>query len=146
MRTPARAGLTGVEDSPAARVAVLALVGAVTRADIAGLCASLDNRLEVGAVVVVVCDVGALSRPDVVALDALARLELVARRRGARLALHHASAELLELVALAGLGRAVRACVPAVHGCCLVDELGGEPEGGEQRRVEEVRDATDPAG
>ena len=143
MRTPSRAGLTGVEDSRAARIAVLALVGAVTRADVARLCASLDDRLDVG--VVVVCDVGALTRPDVIALDALARLELIARRRGARLALHRASAELLELVTLAGLGDAVRACDPTLHDCGLVDELGREPEGGEQRGVEEVRDATDPA-
>ena len=145
MRTRSRAGLLGVQDSRAARVAVLALVGAVTRADIPGLCARLSDRLDVSAVVVVVCDVGALVGPDVAALDALARLELIARRRGARLALHRASAELLELVALAGLSRAMPACDATLHGCGLVDELGREPEGGEQRGVEEVRDATDPA-
>jgi hypothetical protein len=48
------------------------------------------------------CDVAGLP-PDAVTVDALARLQLVARRNGWVVRLCNASAELLELVALMGL-------------------------------------------
>jgi hypothetical protein len=37
-------------------------------------------------------------------IDGLARLALIARRHGCDLAIHHASAELADLIELAGLG------------------------------------------
>ena len=46
-----------------------------------------------------VCDVD----PDAVTVDALARLQLAARRLSCRLLLHNASPELLKLVAFMGL-------------------------------------------
>jgi hypothetical protein len=51
---------------------------------------------------VTICDVGGLAA-DAVTVDALARLQLAARRRGFRLFLCHASAELFDLVAFMGL-------------------------------------------
>ena len=42
-------------------------------------------------------------RPDLATVDALARLQLAALRRGVRLRLSHASAELVDLVAFLGL-------------------------------------------
>ena len=51
---------------------------------------------------VVLCDVRG-AEPDAVTVDALARLQLVARRGGRELRLVHASAELLRLVAFMGL-------------------------------------------
>ncbi len=51
-----------------------------------------------------VCDVRRLSAPDCAAVDALARLQLTARRRGQRICLRNASRELAELLTLAGLG------------------------------------------
>jgi ABC-type transporter Mla MlaB component len=42
--------------------------------------------------------------PDAQTVDALARLQLAARRRGCRVRLLGASAELLDLVSLIGLG------------------------------------------
>jgi ABC-type transporter Mla MlaB component len=51
----------------------------------------------------VICDVGALVDADAVAVDALAHLQLTARRRGATIRLRHASPELCELVAFMGL-------------------------------------------
>ena len=48
------------------------------------------------------CDVTGVD-PDAVTVDALARLQLAARRNGCRVRLRHASAELLELVAFMGL-------------------------------------------
>jgi anti-anti-sigma regulatory factor len=53
------------------------------------------------------CDVRAL-RADVVALDALARLQLAARQAGFELRLVHASAELRCLIAFTGLDGVLR--------------------------------------
>ncbi len=81
----------------------------------------------------IVCDVRALAAPDVGAIDALARLQLAARRLGLELRLRHASAELLGLVELAGLSEA------------LGVEAAGEPEEREERlRVEEEAELGDP--
>jgi anti-anti-sigma regulatory factor len=56
---------------------------------------------------VVVCDVSALAGSDLATVDALAGLALVARRLGCRVRLRHASPELRELLALAGLADVV---------------------------------------
>src|SRR6185437_9202578 len=53
------------------------------------------------------CEVGGVDA-DAVALDALARLALAARRKGCDVRLRGASPELLGLVALAGLGEVLR--------------------------------------
>jgi hypothetical protein len=80
----------------------------------------------------IVCDVGALA-PDAVTVDALARLQLSARRRGLELRLRHASSELQDLLAFVGLGDVLRV------------EAGREPEEREQRvGVEEERQLGDP--
>jgi hypothetical protein len=50
----------------------------------------------------VVCDVAGVE-PDAVTVDALARLQLAARRHGYRVLLQGASPELLEIVELMGL-------------------------------------------
>jgi ABC-type transporter Mla MlaB component len=50
----------------------------------------------------VVCDV-ACARADVVTVEALARLQLAARRHGCRVTLRHASDELRQLIAFMGL-------------------------------------------
>ncbi len=49
-----------------------------------------------------VCDVAGVD-PDAVVVDALARLQLAAQKRGCCVRLHNASAELLDLVELMGL-------------------------------------------
>ena len=51
---------------------------------------------------VVFCDVRGID-PDAVTVDAVARLQLVARRHGCRVRLRNASVELLELVEFMGL-------------------------------------------
>jgi hypothetical protein len=53
------------------------------------------------------CDVGALP-PDAAAIDTLARLQLTARRLGLELRLRHASSELQDLLAFAGLRDVLR--------------------------------------
>jgi hypothetical protein len=55
----------------------------------------------------IVLDVNAVP-PDALTVDMLARLQLTARRLGTRLELRDASAELLELIAFAGLSDVLR--------------------------------------
>ena len=88
----------------------------------------------------VICDVTALTEPDLETVDAIARLELTARRQGARLLLVHAREDLCRLLALAGLRDVVRV------GSVLGLERGREPEQREQMRgVEEEARPDDPA-
>lgn len=66
------------------------------------LCGRLGTRLREGDVDVAIFDVGE-SDANVVTLDALARLQLVARRHDCSVRLRCASPELLDLIAFAGL-------------------------------------------
>ena len=89
---------------------------------------------------VVVCDVGTLDRPDLDAIDAVARLALAARRLGCRVRLENASPALRDLLALVGLADVIPCSAPSGV------EVGRQPE---QREVpggvEEERDPADPA-
>ena len=81
----------------------------------------------------IVCDVGGLAS-DAAAIDALARVQLAARRHGLEIRLRHASSELLSLLAFVGLSEVLRV------------ETGGEPEEREERLgAEEERELDDPA-
>lgn len=82
--------------------ATIALVGRISGSDIEHLCERTRALLS-SAPQVLVCDVGELVGPDVVAVDAIARLQLIARRSGRELRLDNASLELRELLELAGL-------------------------------------------
>jgi hypothetical protein len=55
----------------------------------------------------IVCDVGALA-PDVAAVDALARLQLTARRLGYEIRLRDASVDLQDLLDFVGLSDVLR--------------------------------------
>ena len=82
----------------------------------------------------IVCDARAIA-PDIHAIDALARLQLAARRLGMEIRLQHASHDLQELIGFAGLREALRV------------EASGQAEQREERvRVEEERELDDPAG
>jgi ABC-type transporter Mla MlaB component len=70
---------------------------------IQGLCEILHLLLEGADGRAVVCDLGALGYPDAGTVDALARLQLTARRQGHQIRLRHASRELQELLDLMGL-------------------------------------------
>jgi hypothetical protein len=72
-------------------------------ADLPRLCDRVGMLLEGSCAGVVLCDLSAVADPDAVTVDALARLELIARRLGREFRLRHASHELLELVAFMGL-------------------------------------------
>ena len=79
-----------------------AIDGPIARVHLPGLCARVCALLERSGADVALCDVSGVE-PDGVAVDALARLQLAARRHGCQVRLRHASSELLELVAFMGL-------------------------------------------
>jgi anti-anti-sigma regulatory factor len=81
--------------------------GRIDRADIPELCDRTRAALETEPADRLVCDVGAVVAPDAVTVDALARIQLTARRLGRRVWLRHASPELEDLLALMGLSDAV---------------------------------------
>ena len=88
--------------SPAPHTLAFAIRGPIDRDDLPGLCARVCTLLEGSSHGVVLCDVDGIA-PDCVTVDALARLQLAARRHDCQVRLRHASAELLELVAFMGL-------------------------------------------
>ncbi len=112
------------------------------------LTAELGILVSAGATLVV-CDVGALAPADLGAVDALARLQLAARRLGCGLRLMRVSSELQQLLGCVGLADVVLGI--EVLG---VEVLGVEVLGVEMRRqaedreqrvgVEEERELDDP--
>ena len=76
--------------------------GPIAREDLPGLCDRVCAVLAGNRARVALCDVRGVE-PDAVTVDALARLQLAARRHGCRVRLRNASVELLELVRFMGL-------------------------------------------
>ena len=88
--------------APAPQPVAFAIRGPIARADLPGLCARVCALLQSNDADVVVCDVHGVE-PDAVTVDALARLQLAARRHECQVRLCGASIELLELLAFMGL-------------------------------------------
>ena len=88
--------------APAPETIAFAVRGPIARDDLPRLCQRVCALLERSRAAVVLCDVRGVE-PDAVTVDALARLQLAARRYGCQVRLRHASPELLELVAFMGL-------------------------------------------
>lgn len=88
--------------APAARALVFAVRGPIARDDLPGLCARVGALLEANPAAVAYCDVQTVT-PDAVTVDALARLQLAARRYGCVVHLRGASPELQALVRFMGL-------------------------------------------
>lgn len=86
----------------APRTVSLAIRGPIARADLPGLCRRVCAVLAQSDAEVVLCDVAGVE-PDAVTVDALARLQLAARRSNCQVRLRGASPELRELVAFMGL-------------------------------------------
>jgi ABC-type transporter Mla MlaB component len=86
----------------APQTATLAIRGPLERADLPGLIARTCALLASSEAEVLCCEVSQLPA-DAVAVDALARLALVARRSGCRVQLCDAGAELYALIAFMGL-------------------------------------------
>jgi ABC-type transporter Mla MlaB component len=79
-----------------------AIEGPIARADLPGLCERVCAVLESNGAGVALCDVRGVA-VDVVTVDALARLQLAARRHGCQVRLRNTSNELRELLAFMGL-------------------------------------------
>ena len=87
--------------TPGPHEVAFSITGPITRADLPGLCDRVCAILATSGEPVA-CDVSSVD-PDAVTVDALARLQLAARRRGCCVELRKASDDLLELVELMGL-------------------------------------------
>ena len=86
----------------APRVLEFAVHGPIAGSDLTGLCDRVCALLGSSGAEVALCDVRGVE-PDAVTVEALARLQLGARRHGCRVRLRNASVELLELIAFMGL-------------------------------------------
>ena len=87
----------------APRTLVFSIWGPIRRSDLPGLCDRVCTLLAGSGAGVALCDVAGIA-VDAVTVDALARLQLAARRYGCQVRLRGASGELLDLVAFMGLG------------------------------------------
>jgi len=83
--------------------AVLVLSGPVARDEVPRLCEAVCARLRDTGAHVVVCDVAGLGPPGLTTVDALARMQLAARRAGGGIRLRGPDPALTALLALAGL-------------------------------------------
>jgi ABC-type transporter Mla MlaB component len=84
------------------RTITFAIWGPIRREDLAGLCDRVCALLDRSAAQLALCDVRGID-PDAVTVDALARLQLGAKRRGCTVRLRNASDDLRDLVAFMGL-------------------------------------------
>ena len=115
---------------------VFAVGGSLAPSDLPALCERVRFLLEASGADVVHCDVSGLVGVDAVTLDALARLQLTARRLGRRVCVRHPSRELRQLLLYTGLAEV----------CGLTLELERQAEQREERlRVQEEGELDDPA-
>ncbi len=84
--------------------AQLVILPPVRREDIPKLCEQLIDLLDGDRRPFVECDVGAVDQPDLVIVDALARLQLIALRHNSFLRIEAACPKLILLLSLTGLG------------------------------------------
>jgi ABC-type transporter Mla MlaB component len=117
---------------------VFALEGPIAPDAVRWMCERVRFLLEASGTSQVVCDVGAVAYPDAGTVEALARMQLTARRLGGRMMLRNACGKLRDLLTLSGLSD-VLPC----------DELRLETRGHAEERepargIEEEGDPADP--
>ncbi len=125
-----------------ASVTTWAIGPVIERADISVLCADLTALVRDSRASVIICDVERMA-PDAVTVEALARLQLTARRLGRDIRICRASRRLRDLVAFVGLSDVLPlSALPAGSA-----EAGGQAKQREQAiGVEERVEPLDPAG
>lgn len=121
------------------RSTTIVIAGAIAPAEISTLCRRVGLLLEATGANEVICDVDRLLEPDAGTVDALARLQLTARRLGGEIRLLGACDRLHELLHLMGLGSIVLPCDE------LPLEARRKPEEREPSRgIQEEGDPSDP--
>jgi ABC-type transporter Mla MlaB component len=85
------------------RSVVLVIHGTVTPGAITGLCSRVRTLLDDPGVDELTCDLSGVVDPDATVLEALARMQLTARRLHRSIRLRHVQPEMRALLALAGL-------------------------------------------
>ena len=123
---------------PGPRSVVLVVGGPIARTSVPGLCEHVRTLLATRGADVVTCDVAAVAPADATAVDALARLQLTARRLGRSIRLRNAPDDLRELLALTGLSDELPLCAG------LRTQAHGQVEEREQVGIDEEVDPADP--
>lgn len=123
---------------PGPRTVVLVVDGPIPRGAVPALCEQVRSLLVTRRADLVTCDVAALAPADATAIDALARLQLTARRLGRAIRLRDAPDELRDLLTLTGL----RDSLPLCAG--LRTQAHRQIEQREQFRIDEEVDPADP--
>lgn len=95
---------------PGPRTALMLVEPPIRPGDVAGLCEKVRRLLVDDRADVVTCDVASLAEPDLVVVDALARMQLAARQAGGTIRLRDAGAALLALLGLVGLDGVLPLC------------------------------------
>lgn len=116
---------------------VFALDGPIAPRDVRWMCERVRFMLDAGTDRVV-CDVTAVSEPDAGTVEALARMQLTARRHGGRLILRNACGKLRDLLGLSGLSDVLPCDELRLQASGHAEER--EPAGG----VQKERDPADP--
>jgi hypothetical protein len=89
---------------------VLMMSGPIAHGAVPILCDRIRVLLEGSDATLLICDMGALLKPDAVTIDLLARLQLTAKRLGRQALVLDACGELQDLLALTGLSDVVPPC------------------------------------
>jgi ABC-type transporter Mla MlaB component len=93
--------------APTPEIVVFALDRPLADSEVCGFCERVRALLEQSGASMALCDVSRAGA-DAVTINALARLQLAARRQGCDLQVRHASAELLDLLDFMGLRDVLR--------------------------------------
>ena len=102
MSSAAPSGPTYINGDPSQQPLVFEIWGPIARADMTGLCDRVCSLLHASGADAALVDVATVPA-DAVTVDALARLQLAARRLGCRMHLRGASEDLRRLVDFMGL-------------------------------------------
>ena len=123
----------------ASRLPDLAVAGALRSGDVPGLCDQVRTACARAPARDIICDVAAVTTADLATVDALARMQLAARRAGGELRFRDPSPALWALLQLTGLTG-----LTGPGG--LVVEMERHPEQREPARgVQETVESGDPA-
>lgn len=96
-------GVSDDEARPCNDDAIVLGVRPIERDDVVGFCDRVRVLLEANDVPAVLCDVRDVTVPDLVMVDALARLVLIGRQLGRSVEFRHVSPGLRDLLDLVGL-------------------------------------------